>query len=135
MNTQQLHILGKTIGRQTIMASNNNHPITVEDITKKMKLCASDLSTKTSDSSWSPGASTSRDSSPLKKSRLKKSRKQSLSVSTERKKHKNYYLFPIGSVQHNLGPQKTLPKWIDVASIIEQGVFTHRVGNSTENTY
>ena len=43
----------------------------------------------------------------------------------ERRQQKQHYLLPIGSYKET-GSSKQTPKWIDVASIIDQGVDTHK---------
>ena len=104
----------------------------MEDLTKRMQACVTTMKKKASIAGSNPSSgSTSRETSPLKKHKPKRSnRKKSTSTSVDRNKNKKYYLYPIGGITSAGKPgqdAQTPSKFIDIATIIDQGTFTHRV--------
>ncbi|KAH3695123.1 putative 3-phosphoinositide-dependent protein kinase 2 [Dreissena polymorpha] len=106
------------------MSNKNNHPVSVDDLTTQIQQCYSDqtFDTRTQDDAKEENAKGSFRYN-IRKAKSEKYLKRLPSILSQKKKG-DYYLYPIGSSIQS--PVKVLPKWTDVASVINQGITTHR---------
>jgi len=102
------------------MSKKADHAASVNEITDKVKNLAPNLRSAESEPIISGNFRYN-----IKKRNSAKRLKKLPSISKHDKKRIEYYLVSIGSFA--LSSPKDTPKWTDVASIIDQGIASHKV--------
>ncbi|WAR22696.1 KAPC-like protein [Mya arenaria] len=113
------------------MSRKTGDKASVDAITTKLKQCATDLRTAESEPSMESDQNNGSFRYHIKRGKSAKLHKKLPSI-LKKKDKVEYYLVPIGSYMQS--PQKTSPKWVDIASIIDQGIASHRNLNSNPSS-